>query len=684
MWLINTTTAALCYFPSCEAVPGGYLILSHVWGAAEQSFQDVQRLTSATVTTSVSRLSGTSSSSASSVSDPFSRLSPKIRGCCKFAASLGHTWAWMDMCCINKDSSAELSEALNSISVWYAKADICVAYLDDVPDGDDPWVRGSAFWRSRWFKRGWTLQELLCPPYVLFLSRGWARLGAKAALAPLIQDITMIDTDILTFKRPLASVSVARRMAWAADRVTSRIEDRAYSLMGIFGVNMPIIYGEGRNAFRRLQEEIMKVSPDQTLFAWGYPTGASSGLFATEPGDFRESNGMESIPLEEVPLAVEAFLTALTHVPQPTTGNKRVRSLVLWPLSPSLSYDGFQIRHESSLSLNPMRPHPIPPATPTFTMTSHGVLARLPIIKGEDRRGNVVAVLACKRRAPSVHPHGCYVGLVLHPSACANSLPHYATGIANSRTRLVLPVFLSAANLGFADDEQLSVTWAKVYISPRTDTGSAIPRAIKPHLPRWVRTHIRQHGFALDSGARTSALHWGDTLVLTFSACRASSSNPAAASVGKDAAAATESFQLHFRAGANRSRERAPARALGGRDDPRAGRHALPVPARGSRRRLSRCKRARSALAKPNRRRRHPLPCSRDLAPRDDSVRRRGAERAHYAKPIACRPSYVGSDEGTRGGRAGWNGVRGVGDAVGPGGSATGWQRTCASDTTYP
>ncbi|KAJ2970124.1 hypothetical protein NUW54_g12801 [Trametes sanguinea] len=129
----------------------------------------------------------------------------------------------------------------------------------------------SAFRQSRWFTRGWTLQELIAPWKVVFLSSDWHVLGSKAELAPVIEEITGIDQSILLHDAPLSSASVARRMSWASCRTTTRVEDEAYSLLGIFGLYMPTIYGEGRNAFRRLQEEIMKQIPDQTLYDWTFP-----------------------------------------------------------------------------------------------------------------------------------------------------------------------------------------------------------------------------------------------------------------------------------------------------------------------------------------------------------------------------------------------------------------------------
>ena len=196
-------------------------------------------------------------------------LSPKIRGACAVARANGYQYIWIDSCCIDKTSSAELSEAINSMYAWYARAEICYAFLADVPPGDDHRKPRSDFRSSLWFTRGWTLQELIAPLDVLFLAGDWAPIGPKYALADLIEEITGISEEALLHVEPLDRFSVAQRLSWAADRETTRVEDQAYSLLGIFDINMPTLYGEGDRAFRRLQEEIMQRVPDQSLFAWG-------------------------------------------------------------------------------------------------------------------------------------------------------------------------------------------------------------------------------------------------------------------------------------------------------------------------------------------------------------------------------------------------------------------------------
>ncbi len=195
------------------------------------------------------------------------RLSPKILNACRVAREHGYQYIWIDSCCIDKQSSSELSEAINSMYAWYERADVCYAYLADVPPDENPRKSGSAFRRSRWFTRGWTLQELLAPNNLVFLSMDWARLGAKDELANLVSYITDISIHALV-RTQFGHFSVAQRLSWAARRETTRVEDRAYSLLGLFDINMPTLYGEGERAFQRLQEEILRRIPDPSILAW--------------------------------------------------------------------------------------------------------------------------------------------------------------------------------------------------------------------------------------------------------------------------------------------------------------------------------------------------------------------------------------------------------------------------------
>lgn len=191
----------------------------------------------------------------------------------------GYQYVWIDTCCIDKRSSAELQEAINSMYHWYGRAAVCYAYLNDV-DSDVE----NTFDESRWFTRGWTLQELLAPEFLQFLDKRWIHLGTKKEMSRRISIMTGIPDEVLQGSKSPHVCSVAQRMFWASKRETSRIEDIAYSLLGIFDVNLPLIYGERGKAFRRLQEEIIKSTADQSIFAWDGPKVQTEDDVVTMPG----------------------------------------------------------------------------------------------------------------------------------------------------------------------------------------------------------------------------------------------------------------------------------------------------------------------------------------------------------------------------------------------------------------
>jgi hypothetical protein len=188
----------------------------------------------------------------------------KIRFCGEQAERDGLQFSWVDTCCIDKSNNTELSEAINSMFRWYHGATRCYVYLSDVSrhafdkPNQLPWE--SAFRKSRWFTRGWTLQELLAPDSVEFFSQEGERLGDKKTLERRVHEITGIAISALQ-GTPLSQFRIDERLSWAGNRQTTRNEDKAYSLLGIFDVYMPLIYGEGtENAFKRLREEIDKPS----------------------------------------------------------------------------------------------------------------------------------------------------------------------------------------------------------------------------------------------------------------------------------------------------------------------------------------------------------------------------------------------------------------------------------------
>ncbi|KAI5997542.1 heterokaryon incompatibility protein-domain-containing protein, partial [Pisolithus albus] len=197
----------------------------------------------------------------------------KIIKTCEQAMKDGYEWVWIDTCCIDKRSSAELSEAINSMYRWYQDAQVCYAYLNDVEESTFPTERNKEKYDKsngwpEWFMRGWTLQELIAPNQIEYFNRNWAPIGNKQHLAPVLEDITRIPCDVLRDGLAGKRLSVAQIMSWAALRRTTRVEDRAYSLMGLFEVNMPMVYGEGKRAFRRLQLEIIREFDDHSIFAW--------------------------------------------------------------------------------------------------------------------------------------------------------------------------------------------------------------------------------------------------------------------------------------------------------------------------------------------------------------------------------------------------------------------------------
>lgn len=235
------------------------------------------------------------------------------------AKGQGLGWVWDDTCCVDKRSSAELEEVINSMFQWYAEAVVCFAYMEDVEDDCVVQETNSTFRRSVWFTRGWTLQELLAPQLVLFFSQGWKCLGTKVGLARLVCDITGIDIEVLTMHRALKDVSVARRMLWAANRKTLKTEDEAYSLLGLFDVSMSTVYGEGRHAFQRLQAKIMKRNNDHTLFAWG-ETWRHSGRISTTATPIR---GRARVRGKTDPPPVKPSKNVVPHFTPPPANDHR-------------------------------------------------------------------------------------------------------------------------------------------------------------------------------------------------------------------------------------------------------------------------------------------------------------------------------------------------------------------------
>lgn len=222
----------------------------------------------------------------------------KIAGACaqarntpgKLTKSL--KYIWIDSICIEKSDSAETSSAINSMFCWYQNAKVCFVYLYDVVSktttGDSPTVQ-EQFISSEWWKRGWTLQELLASEDVRFFDRDWEYIGSKTDLATAITTASGISPEHLT--GDFRSASIAQKMSWLSHRNTSRIEDRAYCVLGIFDVYLDTRYGQGEVEFIRLQRAIIgrwfaKTPFDESLFAWKSPYVELSGLLAPAPSCF--------------------------------------------------------------------------------------------------------------------------------------------------------------------------------------------------------------------------------------------------------------------------------------------------------------------------------------------------------------------------------------------------------------
>jgi hypothetical protein len=334
MRLLHAKHFTLTYFNNKRTLPD-YAILSHTWGDDDEevTFKDLTKLPREQLV--------------------LKKAYEKVEKCCTKALAMGLKWVWIDTVCIDHTSSAELSEAINSMYQWYRQSAVCYAYLSDVDsiegnllpdrtvDQEDFW-RKSPFGQARWFTRGWTLQELLAPRNMQFYNKHWEYVGSKYDLKTPISMVTGIDEYGL-FIPDLSVLSVAHRMSWAAGRKTTRSEDIAYCLLGIFNINIPLLYGEGQvRAYGRLQEEIMRRTEDHSIFAWsGKGTDFGNdmvGFLAPHPSAFRYGK----VDLCELPRDVE-------------------------PLS----------------------------------ITGRGIRAEMPLIRRESRGGNYLAVIGCYKSGSS-------------------------------------------------------------------------------------------------------------------------------------------------------------------------------------------------------------------------------------------------------------------------------------------
>jgi len=226
-------TFSLVNFQGNERPP--YAILSHTWGAdgEEYTYEDLSNSTGQ------------------------EKVGYKKLGFCTSQAAKDNLhYFWIDSCCIDKSSSAELSEAINSMFKWYRKASKCYVYLSDVSSTSSA-QDSITFSGSRWFTRGWTLQELLAPQSVQFFTKEGDLIGDKYSRAEEISQTTNIPIDALQ-DPDLSRFSVEKRIGWAEKRETTREEDQVYSLLGICEVYMAPIYGEGEDHARQRMKKLLR------------------------------------------------------------------------------------------------------------------------------------------------------------------------------------------------------------------------------------------------------------------------------------------------------------------------------------------------------------------------------------------------------------------------------------------
>ncbi|KAI1208061.1 HET-domain-containing protein [Annulohypoxylon truncatum] len=285
MWLLDTKNITLEFLNEAQVLNHPYAILSHVWGHEEVLWHEVRD-----DRTAIQSKAGWE----------------KIIRFCATAAKYGFAYAWVDTCCIDKRSSADLTEAINSMYKYYHDAAVCFIYLEDVhkcidkgsnaPPGATTATRDqllSAVRTTKWISRGWTLQELLAPSRRCFFAADWSEIEEGGDLLDVLAETAEISRQLIEDRSLLRSFCIAERMRWASKRNVTRGEDVAYSLMGLFDVHMPVMYGEGAEvAFRRLQREIMQSSFDMTIFAWRADY-ESSGFLARSPADFADVPRLE-------------------------------------------------------------------------------------------------------------------------------------------------------------------------------------------------------------------------------------------------------------------------------------------------------------------------------------------------------------------------------------------------------
>ncbi|OJA17688.1 hypothetical protein AZE42_11864 [Rhizopogon vesiculosus] len=327
----------------------------------------------------------------------------KLQQFCKIARENQFRWAWSDTCCIDKTNNVELQESIISMFAWYRLSSVTIVYLSDVMDEE-------SFKHSVWFTRGWTLQELIAPRLIWFYKKDWTPYidtkqnhKENPQVIKVLSEVTSVDcevfNDFVPGLRDVGPDEVKKRMSWLASRRTTKMEDMAYCMIGIFGVNMPVMYGEKKNAFVRLQKEIMNLTDDLSLFDWiGEPSELHS-YFASHPRCFaksatehrKDSSKLPDYRLYKTPKSLTAGLTASII--------RNVKTLLLDPPHGHFIANGKMNMHLFVHQVTTLTPvgttdpptldvhglinyHVKAEGLTEMTFTTHGILP--PIIKGED------------------------------------------------------------------------------------------------------------------------------------------------------------------------------------------------------------------------------------------------------------------------------------------------------------
>ncbi|KAI9570056.1 hypothetical protein HD554DRAFT_429967 [Boletus coccyginus] len=235
-----------------------YVMLSHRWQAHEPTFQMVENI-------SIYGL-------------PKSPENSKVQMFCELVQSLRFHWAWSDTCCVNQQDKGVQQESVVAMFRWYRAASLTIVHLLGVLSESQ---EIGCLWRSIWNTRGWTYQEYIASMVVQFYTEDWKPyLGldifnhkeSPIILSEMEQAMNFATHELATLQPGLERVR--EKLYLASRRRTTREEDVAYSLFGIFKVPIPVIYGEGNQAVGRLLEYILTRSDNVTILAW---TGRSSG-----------------------------------------------------------------------------------------------------------------------------------------------------------------------------------------------------------------------------------------------------------------------------------------------------------------------------------------------------------------------------------------------------------------------